>query len=144
MRDPSKGSKNSTKQSTITDDEISSDYDGVQNKRIFSTKKRVANDFNGKEKPKKLKQDLVGCRIKVWWPLDKMYYKGVVSSYDSITDKYKVLYADGDEELLNLHHEKWIILDNLKNDPAQTPDVSYEHKTEKPIDNVLQDGAPTR
>ncbi|XP_071712320.1 sister chromatid cohesion protein PDS5 homolog D-like [Rutidosis leptorrhynchoides] len=66
------------------------------------------------EKPKKLKQDLVGSTIKVWWPLDNMYYKGVVSSYDSITDRYEVLYADGNEELLDLHHEKWIILDNLK------------------------------
>ncbi|XP_071712322.1 uncharacterized protein [Rutidosis leptorrhynchoides] len=95
----------------------------------FASKKRVAENFGGKETPKKWKQDLVGCTIKVWWPLDKMYHKGVVSSYDSITDRYKVLYADGDEELLNLHHEKWIILDNLKNDPVQTPpDVSFASK----------------
>ncbi|XP_071731836.1 sister chromatid cohesion protein PDS5 homolog D-like isoform X2 [Rutidosis leptorrhynchoides] len=127
LRDKSKGTKSSTgqqeKHSTITDDEISSDYDGIElmqqmiiidkqnNRRNSSSKKRIANASGSKETPKKWKEDLVGCSIEVWWPLDKMYYKGVVSSYNRLTDRYKVLYADGDEEILDLHHEKWRILD---------------------------------
>ncbi|XP_071711858.1 histone-lysine N-methyltransferase ATX2-like [Rutidosis leptorrhynchoides] len=97
----------------------------------FASKKRVAKHFRGKKTPKKWKRDLVGCTIKVWWPLDKKYYKGVVSSYDGITDRYEVLYADGDEEMLNLHHEKWMIHDNPKIYPLQfqTPDVSSDLKS---------------
>nr|XP_043615256.1 uncharacterized protein LOC122587215 isoform X2 [Erigeron canadensis] len=103
-----------------------SDYDGeellsqqtnkVQSRSKPSSKKRIANDFHGKENVKKWGQDLVGHNIKVWWPLDKMFYKGVISSYDPIVDKYKVLYADGDEEVLDLYHEKWTMLDEASPD----------------------------
>ncbi|KAL5225230.1 hypothetical protein ABZP36_011869 [Zizania latifolia] len=54
--------------------------------------------------------DLVGKRIKVWWPLDKKFYEGVVESYDSSKRKHKVLYNDGDVEMLNLAKEKWKII----------------------------------
>ncbi|XP_076898420.1 sister chromatid cohesion protein PDS5 homolog D-like [Bidens hawaiensis] len=57
--------------------------------------------------PKKWREDLVGHMIKVWWPLDKVYYEGVVASYDPLNGKHKVLYADGEEELLDLNDEKW-------------------------------------
>ncbi|KAI3785976.1 hypothetical protein L1987_45102 [Smallanthus sonchifolius] len=77
------------------------------------------NDPRGKDIPKKWGQDLVGHRIKVWWPLDKMYYKGVVSSYDPLDGKHKVLYADGDEELLDLIQEKWRMLDEIPLDLQQ-------------------------
>ncbi|KAF2321476.1 hypothetical protein GH714_000032 [Hevea brasiliensis] len=55
-----------------------------------------------KEVPPDLGEQLVGSRIKVWWPRDKMFYEGVLDSYDPIKKKHKVLYADGDEEILNL------------------------------------------
>ncbi|CAM0914059.1 unnamed protein product [Alopecurus aequalis] len=52
-------------------------------------------------------KDLVGQRIKVWWPLDKEYYEGVVKSYDSAKKLHTVLYNDGDIEQLNMAKEKW-------------------------------------
>ncbi|TKW20995.1 hypothetical protein SEVIR_4G191000v4 [Setaria viridis] len=52
--------------------------------------------------------DLVGHRIKVWWPLDKRFYQGLVQSYDSSKKKHTVLYDDGDVEVLNLAKEKWM------------------------------------
>ncbi|XP_062233052.1 sister chromatid cohesion protein PDS5 homolog A-like [Phragmites australis] len=55
--------------------------------------------------------DLVGNRIKVWWPLDKKFYEGVVQSYDSSKKKHTVLYDDGDVEVLNLAKEKWSIIE---------------------------------
>lgn len=64
-------------------------------------------------------KELVGRRIKVWWPLDKMYYEGAVSSYNPFDRKHKVLYADGDEEVLDLRTEKWIILDDSSTDEKQ-------------------------
>lgn len=29
-------------------------------------------------------EDLVGCKIKVWWPLDERYYRGKVASFDHL------------------------------------------------------------
>ncbi|KAL4584607.1 hypothetical protein LXL04_009211 [Taraxacum kok-saghyz] len=71
-------------------------------------------------------KELVGRRIKVWWPLDKMYYEGAVSSYNPIDKKHKVLYADGDEEVLDLRLEKWLTLDNNKSSPHQVTEQASQ------------------
>ncbi|KAI3727153.1 hypothetical protein L1987_66963 [Smallanthus sonchifolius] len=104
------------------------------------------SDPRGKDIPKKWGQDLVGHRIKVWWPLDKMYYKGVVSSYDPLEGKHKVLYADGDEELLDLVQEKWRMLDEIPLDlqhgkvtdvssPMTTPAKPQKQKGERKLES---------
>ncbi|KAK9666513.1 hypothetical protein RND81_14G190100 [Saponaria officinalis] len=51
--------------------------------------------------------DVVGRRIKVWWPLDRRYYEGTVTMFDASTGKHKVDYDDGDEEILSLRKESW-------------------------------------
>ncbi|KAF6145104.1 hypothetical protein GIB67_013455 [Kingdonia uniflora] len=56
--------------------------------------------------------DLIGCRIKVWWPLDKMFYEGVVQSYNSGKKKHEIMYDDGDVEVLQLDKELWEITTN--------------------------------
>ncbi|KAG2379715.1 Protein EMSY-LIKE 4 [Vigna angularis] len=56
-------------------------------------------------------KSLVGKRIKVWWPKDKTFYEGVIESYDPIKGKHKILYADGDVEVLNLKKQKWTVVD---------------------------------
>ncbi|CAL9170887.1 unnamed protein product [Musa hybrid cultivar] len=56
--------------------------------------------------------ELVGSRIRVWWPLDKRFYEGVVRSYDSGKKKHTILYEDGDMEVLQLGKEKWEIVSN--------------------------------
>ncbi|XP_027355812.1 serine/threonine-protein kinase PRP4 homolog isoform X2 [Abrus precatorius] len=64
----------------------------------------------GKENESDMKEygeNLVGLRIKVWWPKDREFYKGVVDSFDSAKKKHKVFYDDGDKEVLNLVKEKW-------------------------------------
>ncbi|KAK3132210.1 hypothetical protein QOZ80_6AG0517550 [Eleusine coracana subsp. coracana] len=58
------------------------------------------------------KTDVVGHRIKVWWPLDKKFYEGVVESYDPSKKKHTVLYDDGDVEVLNLDKEKWNLIES--------------------------------
>eukprot|EP00258_Populus_trichocarpa_P047707 XP_024463726.1 uncharacterized protein LOC7487059 isoform X3 [Populus trichocarpa] len=57
-----------------------------------------------------LSEQLVGSKIKVWWPMDKRFYEGVVDSYDPIKKKHRVLYADGDEEKLNLKRQRWELI----------------------------------
>ncbi|XP_034922189.1 sister chromatid cohesion protein PDS5 homolog D isoform X2 [Populus alba] len=59
-----------------------------------------------------LGEQLVGSKIKVWWPMDKRFYEGVVDSYDPIKKKHKVLYADGDEEKLNLKKQRWEFIED--------------------------------
>lgn len=49
----------------------------------------------------------MGCGIKVWWPLDRRFYKGEVISYDAKKKRHKVLYDDGEQEILDLGVERW-------------------------------------
>lgn len=57
-----------------------------------------------------LDEGLVNGKIKVWWPRDKTFYEGVVSSFDPIKKKHKILYDDGDQEVLDLKNETWEML----------------------------------
>ncbi|KAL5650079.1 hypothetical protein ACJX0J_040888, partial [Zea mays] len=59
------------------------------------------------KKNKILDENLIGSRIKVWWPDDKMFYAGVVESFDASSKKHKVSYDDGDVEVLMLKKERW-------------------------------------
>ncbi|XP_027333272.1 sister chromatid cohesion protein PDS5 homolog A-like isoform X2 [Abrus precatorius] len=56
-------------------------------------------------------EDLIGCRIKVWWPMDKKFYGGTIKSYDSLKGKHVMLYDDGDVEILRLEKERWELID---------------------------------
>ncbi|KAJ0445987.1 putative sister chromatid cohesion protein Pds5 [Helianthus annuus] len=75
----------------------------------FSTGSKRKRSVTKKKVTETIKYDdsLVGQKVKVWWPEDKMYYEGVVESFNSAETKHKVLYVDGDEETLNLRKEKW-------------------------------------
>ncbi|KAG8365331.1 hypothetical protein BUALT_Bualt18G0093600 [Buddleja alternifolia] len=59
-------------------------------------------------------EDLIGRRIKVWWPIDKQFYEGVVKSFDTQKMKHVILYDDGDVEVLRLERERWELVDNDK------------------------------
>ncbi|XP_020220399.1 sister chromatid cohesion protein PDS5 homolog A isoform X1 [Cajanus cajan] len=58
-------------------------------------------------------EDLIGCRIKVWWPLDKEFYEGTVKSYDPSKRKHVISYDDGDVEVLHLEKERWERIDRV-------------------------------
>ncbi|XP_018675052.2 sister chromatid cohesion protein PDS5 homolog C isoform X3 [Musa acuminata AAA Group] len=63
---------------------------------------------------KEMDESLVGSTIRVWWPMDKKFYDGVVDSYDHTSKKHKVIYNDGDVEILLLKKERWEIVKNNK------------------------------
>ncbi|XP_028799119.1 uncharacterized protein LOC114754513 isoform X2 [Neltuma alba] len=73
--------------------------------------------------------NLVGSRVKVWWPDDREYYNGTVESFDSAKKKHKVAYDDGDIEILNLRKEKWELLQ--EGDDHAGPDVSADMPSNK-------------
>ncbi|KAA8525616.1 hypothetical protein F0562_007502 [Nyssa sinensis] len=97
----------------------------------------------GKEKASEIVEfgeNLVGSKVKVWWPKDQMFYEGVIYSFDHVKKKHMVLYTDGDEETLNLRKERWEIIvgdsDSLTDGEQETeqpsPDASSDmHKKKK-------------
>ncbi|KAM0847072.1 hypothetical protein ACQ4PT_055258 [Festuca glaucescens] len=76
-------------------------------------------------KNKGLDASLVGSRIRVWWPDDEMYYKGVVDSFDTNSKRHKVAYDDGDVEVLLLRDEKWDFISETE-EQSKTPVVPSE------------------
>ncbi|GIL57614.1 hypothetical protein Vafri_12683 [Volvox africanus] len=52
--------------------------------------------------------EMVGHRIRVYWPLDKAYYSGTVTYFNAGSRwPYGVDYDDGDNENVNLNKENW-------------------------------------
>uniref|UniRef100_A0A2P2MIF8 Enhancer of polycomb-like protein n=2 Tax=Rhizophora mucronata TaxID=61149 RepID=A0A2P2MIF8_RHIMU len=49
-------------------------------------------------------------RIKVFWPLDKIWYYGLVSDYNTERKLHHVKYDDRDEEWINLQNERFKLL----------------------------------
>ncbi|KAF8117115.1 hypothetical protein N665_0012s0121 [Sinapis alba] len=78
---------------------------------------------------KMVTDELIGCRIDVWWPMDKRFYEGTVKSYDSTKHKHVILYEDGDVEVLRLDKERWELIDSGKpTKKAKTPKRSSNKK----------------
>ncbi|CAH8330216.1 unnamed protein product [Eruca vesicaria subsp. sativa] len=75
--------------------------------RSRTARKEVESDTNG------FGADLVGKRVKIWWPLDKTFYEGVIDCYSGRTKMHRVSYTNGDVEQLNLVNERWKLLEDL-------------------------------
>ncbi|AQK53560.1 uncharacterized protein [Zea mays] len=97
-------------------------------------------------KNKGLDRSLVGARIKVWWPDDKMFYNGIVESFDAVSKRHKVAYDDGDVEVLLLREEKWEFISEEKEASmaSETPrgrkrkaDALKEENTETPKSDAV-------
>ncbi|XP_062222783.1 sister chromatid cohesion protein PDS5 homolog C-like isoform X2 [Phragmites australis] len=87
---------------------------GVENSTSKRKLEQETEDPPRSRKNKGLDGSLVGARIKVWWPDDKMFYRGVVDSFDSVSKRHKVAYDDGDVEVLLLRDEKWEFISEEK------------------------------
>ncbi|RDX74286.1 DNA mismatch repair protein MSH6, partial [Mucuna pruriens] len=76
-----------------------------------NVKRKRASGKENKSDMKEYGENLVGLRVQVWWPEDHEFYKGVIHSFDSARKKHKVLYDDGDQEILSLMKEKWKVIE---------------------------------
>lgn len=68
--------------------------------------------------------EVVGREIEVWWPDDKKFYKGVIEAFDPVTQKHRVVYDDGDVEILFLRNERWNYIDSKNFDTGQENDIA--------------------
>lgn len=76
-----------------------------------NVKRKRTSGKDNESDMKEYGENLVGLRVKVWWPKDREFYKGAIHSFDSAKKKHKVLYDDGDQEILNLMKEKWKVIE---------------------------------
>ncbi|XP_020090102.1 sister chromatid cohesion protein PDS5 homolog A isoform X1 [Ananas comosus] len=84
-------------------------------------------------------EEIVGSRIKVWWPLDKQFYEGIVQSYDAKKEKHVILYDDGDIEVLNLAKEKWEVISNNGHLPKKMKKSNHLSTNKKSSDEKRED-----
>nr|GMC51905.1 sister chromatid cohesion protein PDS5-like [Ipomoea batatas] len=111
---------------TVSDAENTSlQQNDLQNisRRTKSSRKQALNKEKDSKKVHFIKdygEELIGAKVRVWWPLDRKFYVGVISSFDTEIKKHKVKYTDGEEEILNLNHERWEMLEevSVKEEPV--------------------------
>ncbi|XP_065009253.1 sister chromatid cohesion protein PDS5 homolog C-like isoform X1 [Musa acuminata AAA Group] len=129
--------KDSTRQTDHGDSSLKLGTSKLKQHENFKAKNDIAGEpiLKISETPtqnKELDGSLVDSRIRVWWPIDKKFYDGVVDSYDLASKKHKVIYSDGDVEILLLKKERWEFVKDASNidvDQAKdstNPDVSSE------------------
>ncbi|GKA94886.1 hypothetical protein Tco_0816924 [Tanacetum coccineum] len=49
--------------------------------------------------------------------VSRIYYEGVVDSFDCSKKKHKIVYDDGDEDVLDLRLRKWMIYQDVSDTP---------------------------
>ncbi|XP_045821255.1 sister chromatid cohesion protein PDS5 homolog C [Trifolium pratense] len=101
---------------------------------MTSAKRKHASGRKNECVIKEYDQNLVGERVEVWWPKDREFYKGVIESFDSAKKKHKVLYDDGEVEVLNLVRGKWHIIedDSVADEEEGSDHGSLDASTEMP------------
>ncbi|CAF1697004.1 BnaCnng61600D [Brassica napus] len=78
--------------------------------------------------------ELVGSKVKVWWPIDRKFYKGVVDSFNSRTKKHRVFYDDGEKEILDMNNERWELVGEDDDEEEANAD---EDKSDDEIADVI-------
>ncbi|KAJ0984297.1 hypothetical protein J5N97_002653 [Dioscorea zingiberensis] len=90
-------------------------------------------------------ESLVGCKIRVWWPDDNMFYEGMVSSFDPVSRKHKVVYYDDDVEILSLKKERWEFVKNTREKAAGAKNMpSLDASLDRPLKKMKLSSNPAR
>ena len=69
----------------------------------YRTEEMTSKDFD----PPDSSKIAIGDRIEVYWPMDRKFYSGTISSSNCTSSKHEVMYDDGDVEILDLSKERW-------------------------------------
>ncbi|XP_010497534.1 PREDICTED: uncharacterized protein LOC104774769 [Camelina sativa] len=78
-----------------------------------------------------LGEEMVNKKVNVWWPLDKAFYEGVISSYCSLKKMHQVKYLDGDVEELNLKVERYEIIQDIDEESTPLIKIIQRQKAKK-------------
>ena len=84
---------------------------------------------------------LVGARVVVWWPLDKAWYAGAVSSYAARGKKHTVVYDDGQKEAVSL--AAVIMRDAALHEAAIAAGLPVSPEEEQPAEEAAPVAAPS-
>ncbi|KAI3869206.1 hypothetical protein MKW98_025979, partial [Papaver atlanticum] len=120
---PSKPKGNGTNKGLKKAADITGETDGVEmeNSSDRNLKRNVTGLAKCSLKDTNIQSsELIGCRIKVWWPIDKEYYKGVIQSYNAKKKKHEILYDAGEVEVLQLGRERWELISD-----GQHPSLAF-------------------
>ncbi|MCO5583216.1 hypothetical protein L7F22_037124 [Adiantum nelumboides] len=71
----------------------------------------------------------LGLRVRIWWPLDQMFYSGKIIDFDSREGTHKVEYDDGDHEVLHMDKERWELEKPILPFQKRRPEVSMDAYT---------------
>ena len=52
---------------------------------------------------------MIGKKIKVYWPVDKSWYTGIVEEYHSTNEEHLLRYSDGDTEWVKIGSEGGVV-----------------------------------
>ncbi|KAH9325840.1 hypothetical protein KI387_006018, partial [Taxus chinensis] len=74
---------------------------------------------------------LVGQRIRVWWPIDKGFYSGTINEFDSANKTHKIVYDDGEVELIHLGSERWEHIGNSQKGALKSRAKGWKGKQKK-------------
>ncbi|CAI9106455.1 OLC1v1005614C1 [Oldenlandia corymbosa var. corymbosa] len=83
----------------------------------------VPKGFKKPRQNKKYCEEIIDSRVLVWWPEDQQFYEGVVKTYDPIKKEHKVVYRDGDIEILKLETETWLL--------SESRPLTFKERSEK-------------
>ncbi|XP_015161620.1 uncharacterized protein [Solanum tuberosum] len=98
------------------DENLSSQFARTKRRRKLTVRKD--QDSIRRQFTKKYGEEIVGTRIRVWWPLDEMFYEGAISGFDHVTKRHQIAYDDGETETLNLNKEQFEILEDNPSDKS--------------------------
>ncbi|KAB2024929.1 hypothetical protein ES319_D06G118200v1 [Gossypium barbadense] len=159
--------KDGTKTSTMNDNEEvvaspksvkpNKHYSHMEENSKTSTKRKYTTNKEKASGSTEYGENLVGLKVKVWWPKDRAFYEGVIHSYDAVKKKHKVNYDDGDQEILNLKREKWEVIEDESGpdeeeaadhpSPAGSSEMPQKKKAktaEPPSKKTKMDASPKR
>ncbi|KAK4735677.1 hypothetical protein R3W88_009938 [Solanum pinnatisectum] len=103
------------------DENLSSQHAKTKRRRKLTVRKD--QDSKRRQFTKKYGEEIVGTRIRVWWPLDEMFYEGAISGFDHVTKRHQIKYDDGETETLDLNKEQFEILEDNPSDKKHEADL---------------------
>ncbi|XP_059303546.1 sister chromatid cohesion protein PDS5 homolog D-like isoform X5 [Lycium ferocissimum] len=106
---------------SLGDENLSSQLAKTKRRRKLSMRKD--EDSKKRRFTKNYGEEVVGTRIRVWWPLDKVFYEGAISTFDPVKRKHEITYDDGVIENLNLSKERWEIVEDNPSDKKHEADL---------------------